>query len=118
MNGAGDRNCRQAQSAPSQEPNLSHHVLPSAATGAHRMSFIQFMSEVRASGSPLGYFAKALDTHRLPEPQNWEDLQNYLVGRDADPVAIRSAAVYWRDYEASRDENADALARPLSNTIT
>jgi len=67
------------------------------------MSFRQYMSEVRASGSPLGYFAKALDTHNLPEPQSWEDLQNYLTGRKADPVAIVSAAAYWRDYQASRD---------------
>ena len=66
------------------------------------MSFRTYMSEVRASGSPLGFFARALDTSGLPEPRSWEELLSYLIGRKADPVVIVSASVYWRDYRASQ----------------
>jgi hypothetical protein len=72
------------------------------------MSFRKYMSEVRTSGAPLGYFARALDTHSLPEPQSWDDLQNHLLGRKADAGVIVSARVYWREYQASGESLADA----------
>jgi hypothetical protein len=72
------------------------------------MSFRKYMSEVRTSGSPLGYFARALDTHSLPEPRSWDELHNHLLARKEDAGVIVSARVYWKEYQASAEFRGDA----------
>ena len=66
------------------------------------MSFPAYMSNLRLTGLPLGYFAQRMQEHAdLPDAKTWQEVETYLVGRKADPVLVTSASEYWKDYQTS-----------------